>query len=419
MLFGQNGLISKSSTASIEQKKAEYFEEIQIEIADEQIERYEKYKDTSFITSLSIRLSPKNKTWIASSLKCAEENGGFEEKPNDYENNILLITTKEDYEIVIDIENNKLIASIREDSYRKARKQYTVTYDANSGFGTVESQQTKQGFNIILRENAFLKDDFSFVGWSKNKDAIDGDEEIYSAGSSIIIENDIILYAIWKKETYTIEFNENGGMGTMAPIKVAKGLSTKLTQNTFSRIDYNFKEWNTQADESGENYKDGEILIPSIDMTLFAIWEPKIYQWKKYKVLTKTVYTSSELSGTSMRISSGSFDCYSNYTFSETSGYVMTDYIGRYVVDTTTDLDKYIGSYAFFSYAQYSNCLWKVISVESNRLRFQLMASQSSSSKTEEEFVEIVETNSRNFYVENQVYYENSNRYKYKYIGEK
>jgi hypothetical protein len=75
--------------------------------------------------------------------------------------------------------------------------------------------------------------------------------------------------------TYTIEFNSNGGTGTMENQVVDKNSSFSLSENLYTRTDYYFKSWNTKADGSGIEYSDKELIDSlSDDLALYAIWVP-------------------------------------------------------------------------------------------------------------------------------------------------
>lgn len=65
----------------------------------------------------------------------------------------------------------------------------------------------------------------------------------------------------------------------MEAINVLPGTETrtKLSKNTFTRVGWNFKEWNTKPDGTGTKYED-EAIINEVteDMELFAMWEENI-----------------------------------------------------------------------------------------------------------------------------------------------
>lgn len=77
-------------------------------------------------------------------------------------------------------------------------------------------------------------------------------------------------------ETYTIEFNANGGSGTMSNQTVECDVSTALSLNTFTRNHYQFIGWSTNSSGIVE-YADGQNVINLTDayetITLYAVWE--------------------------------------------------------------------------------------------------------------------------------------------------
>ena len=51
------------------------------------------------------------------------------------------------------------------------------------------------------------------------------------------------LYAQWEPSTYTIQYNANGGTGTMENTTVTYGTNTNLRANAFTREGYTFAGW--------------------------------------------------------------------------------------------------------------------------------------------------------------------------------
>lgn len=72
--------------------------------------------------------------------------------------------------------------------------------------------------------------------------------------------------------THTVEFNANGGKGTMLPQTVEDGVATKLNDNAFIRSGYRFTGWNTQADGRGTAYANRANVTLADDLTLYARW---------------------------------------------------------------------------------------------------------------------------------------------------
>ena len=94
---------------------------------------------------------------------------------------------------------------------------------------------------------------------------------------------DVINYVngVWGGEApaeLTVTFEANGSAeypveGMMAPQTVTAKKDTVLTTNTFTREGYNFLNWNTAADGTGDSYADGATVNLTENTTLYAQWE--------------------------------------------------------------------------------------------------------------------------------------------------
>ena len=94
---------------------------------------------------------------------------------------------------------------------------------------------------------------------------------------------DIISYVngVWGGEEpveLTVTFEANGNAeypveGTMTPQTVNAKTDTALNANSFTRKGYNFLNWNTAADGTGDSYADGATVNLTEDTTLYAQWE--------------------------------------------------------------------------------------------------------------------------------------------------
>ena len=104
--------------------------------------------------------------------------------------------------------------------------------------------------------------------YTETKDAKAGDTINYVAG-------------VWGGEEpveLTVTFEANGSAeypveGTMAPQTVNAKTDTALNANTFTRKGYNFLNWNTAADGTGNSYADGATVNLTENTTLYAQWE--------------------------------------------------------------------------------------------------------------------------------------------------
>ena len=97
-----------------------------------------------------------------------------------------------------------------------------------------------------------------------------------SAGDTINYVN-----GVWGGEEpteLTVTFEANGSTeypveGEMAPQTVNAKTDTALNANTFTREGYNFLNWNTAADGTGDSYADGATVNLTENTTLYAQWE--------------------------------------------------------------------------------------------------------------------------------------------------
>ena len=84
----------------------------------------------------------------------------------------------------------------------------------------------------------------------------------------------ITIKTIETCKTYTIDFNSNGGSGSidslsdLSAAEVSIPSSTGLTAPTNMKFD----SWNTSADGTGTSYQAGDSIVLTSDLTLYAIW---------------------------------------------------------------------------------------------------------------------------------------------------
>lgn len=76
---------------------------------------------------------------------------------------------------------------------------------------------------------------------------------------------------------YIVIFDANGGTGTMPNQSISYNLQTPLADNLYTRTDYIFYNWNTEADGSGTSYSNQEQVTNLVGannqpVTLYAQW---------------------------------------------------------------------------------------------------------------------------------------------------
>lgn len=107
--------------------------------------------------------------------------------------------------------------------WKRVKVKYRLSFDANSGIGEMLSI-LEEPRTVIIPSNNFVKEGYEFVSFNTEPD---GSGTTYAPGESIVLSEDIILYAIWKYE-YSIP------AGTYTP-SVFKTLISQFISKNGSR----------------------------------------------------------------------------------------------------------------------------------------------------------------------------------------
>ena len=152
---------------------------------------------------------------------------------------------------------------------------YTVNYYANAGEDAVENmpESTDKQYNIDLQLSQRIpqREGYAFQGWGLTPTS---DGPNYQKGDNYTYDEDLDLYAVWKKNTRTITFNANDGSDNPATQTQTVNYSeaTSLSPNTFERTGYTFAGWNTKDDGSGTAYADKASITITEATILYAQW---------------------------------------------------------------------------------------------------------------------------------------------------
>ena len=98
--------------------------------------------------------------------------------------------------------------------------------------------------------------------------------------------------------TGTVTFDANGGTGTMANQIIYSNIPMPLTAHSFKRLKYIFTGWNTATDGSGTGYNDGQIVMNTSSMTLYAQWNGDYIELQDLQVNDIEIQGNQIISGT-------------------------------------------------------------------------------------------------------------------------
>jgi len=145
--------------------------------------------------------------------------------------------------------------------------QFTVTFNANGGSGTMQPQSFLEGVSQNLRANTFTRTGYSFAGWSTTPTGT----VQHTNSQSIVVNTNRTLYAVWT-HGYTITFNANGGTGTMQPQVFQRNVAQNLRANTFTRTGYSFAGWRTTPTGTTVEFTNAQNITNHLNRTLYAVW---------------------------------------------------------------------------------------------------------------------------------------------------
>ncbi|MBM3690872.1 MAG: hypothetical protein FJW76_02525, partial [Actinobacteria bacterium] len=89
-------------------------------------------------------------------------------------------------------------------------QQVTVTFDSNTGSGSMSAQQITYNTATAITSNSFTKTDHSFAGWATSS----GGAVAYGNGAQITLQTDTTLYAKWNL-TCSPTTSNSGGVTTL------------------------------------------------------------------------------------------------------------------------------------------------------------------------------------------------------------
>lgn len=111
---------------------------------------------------------------------------------------------------------------------------------------------------------------YAFKGWSTSNSATSGSTGSYTPTGNVT------LYAVWKINTYAVNYNANGGSGAPSAQTKTYGTDLTLSSTTPTRSGYTFMGWGTSASDTSVDYAAGAKYTSNAAITLYAIWRKTV-----------------------------------------------------------------------------------------------------------------------------------------------
>ena len=237
--------------------------------------------------------------------------------------------------------------------WKQNASKYTIHFDSNYGYGSMNDMECVQDEYVALSPNAFYKYGYVFQGWSTYRNGPVAYQDRASVINLTTVNGGTVtLYAVWAKEqyTYTIHFDSNGGSGYMDDMTCKTDEYVTLDQNAFYRNNYTFKGWATYSSGSVEYQDEARVYNLSTTngdtVTLYAVWEKKtvpysvIYRWNDQNSLSErkqynmdTTYNFLTLQTSSLgNIEKPGYSFYRWYQLvsDTTGGWITSDWLYTY-----------------------------------------------------------------------------------------
>lgn len=161
--------------------------------------------------------------------------------------------------------------------------QYTVSYDANSGSGSVPPSETANygtTHTVATNSGDLERVGHTFDGWNTESDGTGVTYADDGVTTLNIPDADVTLFAKWLVNSYQLSYDANGASEGDVPASASVNFGQQITVDANSgdlqRAGYVFAGWNTRADGLGDFYSlsgTQNFSMPAEPVTLFAQWE--------------------------------------------------------------------------------------------------------------------------------------------------
>lgn len=149
---------------------------------------------------------------------------------------------------------------------------YTITFYPNGGEGTLDSISAEAGQYVVLpsAESAskfISRKGYKLLGFSDNTDIA------YPLYDYKMPYENVKMFAVWEPDTFTVNYNSNGGTGQLSWAEVRYGDSVPLPKDVSIYRDGLFLTGWAQTDSAKSALK--SLSMPAENLTLYAVWSKK------------------------------------------------------------------------------------------------------------------------------------------------
>jgi uncharacterized repeat protein (TIGR02543 family) len=236
---------------------------------------------------------------------------------------------------------------------------YTISFDANAGSGSMTNQTIAYGAAANLTPSSFTKTGYTFVGWNTIANGTGtsyADQASYTMGTS-----NVTLYAQWTANTITVTFDSQGGSSISNGNTTTGG--TVSNPGNPTRSGYAFNGWfvsSTGGSAISFPYSHGQ----TANFTLFAQWTIVATPTLDPVSLSSSISTTYGTASNGIIFTASGSNLSSNITATAQSGFQVSEDDISYVssVSVTNGSNIYVRLAAIMPAGTYDNATAVILS---------------------------------------------------------
>lgn len=149
---------------------------------------------------------------------------------------------------------------------------YTITFYMNGGEGTLESISAEAGQYVVLpsaesASKSISRKGYKLLGFSDNTDIA------YPLYDYKMPYENVKMFAVWEPDTFTVNYNSNGGTGQLSRAEVRYGDNVPLPKDVSIYREGLFLTGWAKTDNAKSALK--SLTMPAENLTLYAVWSKK------------------------------------------------------------------------------------------------------------------------------------------------
>ena len=154
----------------------------------------------------------------------------------------------------------------------------TVTYSASTATGgavPTDANNYILGSSVVIKANSgsLVRTGYTFAGWTY---ASDGTGSVLTSGMTYTTAtSNMVFYAKWSANTYTVTYNKNGASGSptasTASYTTGGDAVSLTTVGTMAKTGFDFSGWSASPTGSALS----GTYTTAVDVTLYAVWTIK------------------------------------------------------------------------------------------------------------------------------------------------